>query len=202
MNVNAPARPYSETMDVDAFMAFLETRPKEERWDLIEGIAVMMAPPSMAHQRIALNLCELLNRAFSAQKLDLFAYHEIAIRLPGVFDFQPEPDVVVAPGPAGYELYAQDLRLVAELLSPSNTRTEIDKKLQRYREAPGNLYAALIEPREFLVEIHAKNRNWQPLILKRADDPIEMNEFALRCFVGDLYRGTPLDPRRADQLRA
>jgi Uma2 family endonuclease len=103
MNVNAPARPYSGAMDVDAFMAFLETRPKEERWDLIEGIAVMMAPPSMAHQRIALNLCELLNRAFSAQKLDLYAYHEIAIGVPGVFDFQPEPDVVVAPGTAGYE---------------------------------------------------------------------------------------------------
>ena len=31
MTVNAPARPYSGTMDVDEFMAFIETRPKEER---------------------------------------------------------------------------------------------------------------------------------------------------------------------------
>jgi hypothetical protein len=37
MAVNAPARAYSGGMDVDAFMAFLETRPKEERWHLIEG---------------------------------------------------------------------------------------------------------------------------------------------------------------------
>src|SRR5438067_12947439 len=79
MSVNAPARPYSGTMDVDEFMAFLEMRPKEERWHLIEGIAVMMAPPSLAHQRIAWNLCELLNRGFAAQSRDLFAYHEIAI---------------------------------------------------------------------------------------------------------------------------
>jgi Uma2 family endonuclease len=118
--------------------------------------------------------------------------------LPGVLNFQPEPDVVVTADRAGYELYAQDLRLVAEVLSPSNTRTEIDMKLHRYREAPGNLYAIVIEARELLVEIHAKNRNWQPLMLRQADDPIEMPEFGLRCSVDDLYRGTPLDPRWSD----
>jgi Uma2 family endonuclease len=160
MTMNAPALPYSGTMDVDEFMLFLDTRPKEERWHLIEGTAVRMAPPTLAHQRIAWNLCELLNRAFAAQRLDLFAYHRIAIRLPGVLDFQPEPDLVVAADRADYELYAQDLRLVAEILSPSNTRTEIDTKLRHYRETPGNLYAMVIEPREFLVEVYAKTRNW------------------------------------------
>jgi Uma2 family endonuclease len=59
MNVNTPAQPSSGTMDVDEFMAFLETRPDNERWDLIEGVAVMMAPPSYAHQRITRNFCEL-----------------------------------------------------------------------------------------------------------------------------------------------
>ncbi len=196
MSVNAPARPYSGTMDVNEFMAFLEMRPKEERWHLIEGVAVMMAPPSLAHQRIALNLCELLNRGFTAQSRDLYAYHEIAVRLPGVINFQPEPDVVVAPGTSGYELYAEDFRLVAEILSPSNTRAEIGLKLRRYREAPHNLYALVIEPREFLVEIYAKSRDWQLAIRTRPDDPIEMPEFGLRCLVGDLYRGTPLDPSR------
>jgi Uma2 family endonuclease len=197
MTVNAPARPVSGTMDVDEFMGFLEMRPKEERWHLIEGSAVMMSPPSLAHQRIALNLCELLNRSFAAQHSDLYAYHEIAIRVPGVVNFQPEPDVVVAPGTAGYELYTEHFRLVAEILSPSNTRREIGLKLRRYREAPDNLYAVVIEPRELLVEIHAKTHNWQPAILKSAGDPIEMPELGLRCRVADLYRGTPLDPQRA-----
>ncbi len=195
MTVNAPARPYSGTMDVDEFMAFLEMRPNEERWHLIEGVAVIMAPPSLAHQRVALNLCELLNRAFAAQSRDLYAYHEIAIRLPGVVNFQPEPDVVVAPGTAGRELYAEDFRLVAEILSPSNTRTEIDLKLHRYREAPGNLYAVVVDPHELMVEVQAKNRNWEPVVLRRRDDPIEMPEFGLRCSVVDLYRGTTVDPQ-------
>jgi Uma2 family endonuclease len=186
-------------MDVDEFMAFLEMRPKEERWDLIEGVAVRMAPHGLAHQRIAGNLCELLNSVFAAQRSNLFAYHEIAIHLPRVLNFQPQPDVVVAPGSAGPELYAQNFQLVAEILSPSNRRTEIDLKLQRYCQAASNLYAVVVEPHEILVEVHARSRNWEPIALRRRNDPIEMPEFGLRCAVGDLYRGTTLDPQtRAD----
>jgi Uma2 family endonuclease len=180
-------------MDLDEFMGFLETRPKEERWHLIEGIAVMMAPPTVAHQWIARNLSELFNRAFEAQGRDLRAYGEIAIRLPGLANFQPEPDVVVAPWPAGYELYADNFQLVAEFLSPSNRRHEIDLKLRRYREAPHNLYSVVIEPREFRVEIYAKSRNWQLVVLSRPNDLIDLPEFGLRCKVVELYRGTPLD---------
>ncbi|MEJ2378718.1 MAG: Uma2 family endonuclease [Pseudolabrys sp.] len=179
MTVNAPARPVSGTMDVDEFMAFLETRPDEERWDLIEGVAVMMGPPTLAHQRIALNLCELLNRSFSTERRDLYAYHEIAIHLPGVINFQPEPDVVVAPGTSGHEVYAERFLLVAEVLSPSNTSAEIALKLRRYREAPDNLYALTIEPREMRVEIYSRRADWQPAILTRLDDAIDMPDFGL-----------------------
>jgi Uma2 family endonuclease len=199
MTVNAPAppaEPWSGTMDVDEFMDFLETRPDGEHWELIEGVAVMMAPATPAHQRIAHNLCNLLLSAFVARRLDLFAYIDIGIRTRGVRNFQPVPDVVVLPGIAGYDLYSEHFQLVAEVLSPSNTRREIDLKLRRYREAPDNLYSLVIEPRAFLVEIHARRRNWEPATLARADDPIEMPEFGLTCRVGDLYRGTPLDPQR------
>ncbi len=194
MNVNAPS--LSGTMDVDEFMDFVQTRPKGERWDLIEGVAVMMAPASYAHQRITRNLCELLNSAFAAKRLDLFAYFDAGVRSPGVRNFQPQPDVVVVPGVAGYELYAERFQLVGEVLSPSNTRGEIALKLRRYREAPDNLYVVVIEPREFLVEIYARSRNWEAMVFRNAGDPIELPEFGLRCSVGDLYRGTPLDPRQ------
>ncbi len=74
-------------------------------------------------------------------------------------------------------------------------------KLRRYCEAPDNLYAVVIEPRECRVEIYAKRLDWRPMTLTKPDDPIEMPEFGLGCAVGDLYRGTPLDPqsRRAPQ---
>jgi Uma2 family endonuclease len=197
MNLNTPAPPLSGTMDVDEFMAFLEARPDGEHWDLIEGVAVMMATPNYAHQRIVSNLCQLLNSAFAARNLDLFAYFDVGVRSPDVRNFQPEPDVAVVPGVAGYDLYSERFQLVAEVLSPTNRRREIDLKLRRYCEAPHNLYSLVIEPREFLVEIYARRAAWQATILTNADDAIEMPEFGLSCCVADLYVGTPLDPRRA-----
>jgi Uma2 family endonuclease len=200
MIVNAPASESGAMkpgiMDVDAFMAFLETRPKGEHWDLIEGVAVMMSPAGYVHQQVASNFRDLLNVAFVAKDLDLYAFGEVGVRIPGVLDFQPEPDVAVVPGlPDVY--YFEYFQLAAEVLSPSNTRKLIDMKLRRYCEGPDNLYAVVIDPRKFWVEIYAKSRKWDPVILKRPDDVIEMPEFDLGCRVVDLYRRTPLDPRRA-----
>src|SRR5262249_20133111 len=144
----------------------------------------------LAHQRIALNLCALLHRAFRAQSRNLFAYPNIAVRVPGATCFQPQPDVVVATVPAAYDVFVEDFRLIAEILSPANTRAEIELKLRRYREGVNNLYVLLIEPRELRVEIHARSRNWQPLVLTNRNDRVEMPEFGLSCTVEDLYRDT------------
>jgi Uma2 family endonuclease len=136
MTANASAETFSGNMDVDEFMDFLQTRPDGEHWELIEGVAVMMAPASPVHQWIAYNFCNLLNSAFAARGLDLFACLDLGIRNIGLRNFQPEPDVVVLPGTPGYQSYSEHYRLVAEILSPSNTRREIDLKLRRYGEAP------------------------------------------------------------------
>jgi Uma2 family endonuclease len=193
MTVNAPS-PLSHTMNVDEFMAFMETRPKGEHWDLIEGVAVMMAPAGLVHQQVASNFRDPLNAAFAAKNLDLYAFGDIGVRIPGVLDFQPEPDVTVVPGMRD-AYYVEHFWLAAEVLSPSNTRKLIDMKLRLFCGAPDNLYAVVIEPRKFWVEIYAKRCAWEPVILKHADEVIEMPEFGLRCQVADLYRRTPLDPR-------
>ncbi|HEY7301211.1 MAG TPA: Uma2 family endonuclease [Xanthobacteraceae bacterium] len=196
MTVKAPAPGLAGSMDVDEFRAFLETRPHSERWDLIEGVAVMMVPPSYAHRRIAYNLCALLNNASAARRLDLLAYPGAGVRAPGVRNFQPEPDVVVLPGVAGYESYSEHFQLVAEIVSTTNTRRTIESKLHWYREGPYNLYALVIEPRLSLIDIHAKRAGWHPARLTSGDEAIEMPEFGLSCRVVDLYDGTPLDPKR------
>jgi Uma2 family endonuclease len=159
---------------------FLEPRPNSERWDLIDGIAVLMDPVTIVHRCIACNLAFLLDDAFRARRLDLLACVNDCVRNPGVKDFQPRPDVAVAPGPAGLELYSERYRLVAEVLSPTNMGLEIDLKLRRYCEAPDNLYALVIDPYEFRVEMYAKHRRWDRAVLASPDDAIDMPEFAVR----------------------
>ena len=48
-------------LTMEQFHAFRDERPKEEKWELIDGVPIMMPPPTLVHQRIADNLNQLLN---------------------------------------------------------------------------------------------------------------------------------------------
>ena len=36
----------------DQFLEFHMTRPDEERWQLVDGLAMMMTPPTRVHQKL------------------------------------------------------------------------------------------------------------------------------------------------------
>ena len=52
--------PVQDQMTVEEFLAFTETRPAEECWELIEGRPVLQASPTKPHQIIATNIGGLL----------------------------------------------------------------------------------------------------------------------------------------------
>jgi Uma2 family endonuclease len=201
MTVSLPKPIYPGPMTVDEYEAFLETRPEEERWQLIEGVAVLMTPPTYVHQRIGFNLATLLNSALSSQGLGLFAYVEGGVRAPGVANFQPTADVVVVPDDPDYLSYDLRFRFVAEILSPTNRRREIDLKATRYRAVESNLCLLVIDSRKLLVEMQSRVDGWVLRKLTKLEDEIVVPEFGFRCTLLDLYRRTPLDPERQTSKR-
>src|SRR5436190_24162824 len=48
-------------MSAAEFRAFQARRPDHERWELLGGMAMMMTPPTIAHNQIASNLERFLN---------------------------------------------------------------------------------------------------------------------------------------------
>src|SRR5258705_2733865 len=57
-------------LTMEQFHAFRDERPKEEKWELIDGVPMMMPPPTLVHQRIAANLDRLLNAHLEKVKPD------------------------------------------------------------------------------------------------------------------------------------
>src|SRR5262249_16974052 len=194
-DMTATARALSGDMQIGEFLKFIRPRPKEERWQLVEGIAIMMNPPTQVHQVISLNLCNLLQDAFRSQGLELLALTESGARVQGISNFLPRPDVIVIPGIAEYQTYADHFLLLAEVLSPSNTKGLIAQKLRRYKQHPDNLYCLVIDSRRAWVQLHAREMNWEPEALDGPAAVLALPDFGLRCAVGDLYRHTPLEPR-------
>jgi Uma2 family endonuclease len=195
MNTPFPVRADGK-FTVEEYLAFIESRPEEERWQLIDGIAMMMPPPTRRHQRIASNLARLLNAHLEKVRPDLYAYQEVGLMVPNVSSFRPEADVAVldSSGDGDDTLYTDRFYLVAEILSDGNTDKDIAAKSRRYLQHPSNLYFVLFEQKQVRVEARARAAGWEPVALQGLDAVLELPEWGFRATLADLYRGTSLVP--------
>jgi Uma2 family endonuclease len=195
MNTPFPVRTDGK-FTVEEYLAFIESRPEEERWQLIDGVAMMMPPPTRRHQRIASNLARLLNAHLEMVRPDLYAYQEVGLMVPDVSSFRPEADVAVldSSGDGDDTLYADRFYLVAEVLSDSNTDKDIAAKARRYLQHPLNLYFPLFDQKQVRVEVRARAAGWEPVVLERLDAVLELSAWGFRAALADLYRGTSLAP--------
>ena len=191
--MNAPAEKRKPSLlTEEQYQILLRTRPEEERWQLIDGVAVMMPPPTLRHQMIGGNLHRLLGDALDRSRPELGVLLESGLRIEGVPAFLPVPDLLVLDLPVGEGSYANRFYLTAEVLSDSNTEEYISLKVERYAQHPANLYSLVIGQKDFHVELWSRADAWKGVVLRSGDDLIELPEFGFRCAVRDLYRGTPL----------
>lgn len=185
------------SLSIDAFRAWTETRPDEERWELIDGVPVMMTPPTKAHQRIASNLERLLNDALARSSPERAAYQRVGLNLgPIVDNYDPEPDVVVIDvEESSDERYADRFYLIAEVVSASD-RPKIEGKREIYKlHEPCACVLTIRQDRhEVRIDLRAEN-SWTTQLLTRPTDELALAEFGLHCTLADLDRGTPLQAR-------
>jgi Uma2 family endonuclease len=184
-------------LSIEAFRAWSETRPDEERWELIDGVPMMMTPPTKAHQRIASNLERLLNDAMVRSLPERAAYQRVGLNLgPVVENYDPEPDVVVIDvAESSDERYADRFYLVAEVVSTSDRPTvEGKREIYKIHTACKCILTIQQDQHEVRVDLRVGN-NWMTQILTRPTDELALAEFGLRCTLADLYRGTPLQAR-------
>src|SRR6516162_7230670 len=105
----------------ELFRALYATRPDEEHWQLIDGVAVMMTPVTVVHQIIASNLQNLLSLSLRQRAPNLIALQQLGVNVaPSVKDYDPEPDVLVIDANIGRDLnarYIDRFYLAAEIVS-------------------------------------------------------------------------------------
>ena len=104
-------------LTVEQFLAFYDTPPDEEQWQLVDGGAILMTPHFLI-QRIARNLERLLNDELARSAPNLCAEQRIGIELlPQFPHYRPEPDVVVIdPEISARQRHVDRFYLVAEIL--------------------------------------------------------------------------------------
>src|SRR5947209_4097991 len=127
----------SAPLSIEAFRVWVESRPEKERWELIAGVPMMMAPPTHDHQRLTSNLERLLNDALEGSRPEFSAYQRVGLNLaPVVPDYDPEPDVaVISSNERGEIRYSDRFFLAAEIVSTSDQKT-VENKRDIYKRHP------------------------------------------------------------------
>lgn len=190
--MSAPARLEPGPWTVEQFDAFYRARPPSERWQLVAGMPVMMTPPTLVHQRIAMNVAMLLNLALPGVRPDLFALTQTGIRNPLMRDAAPEPDVAVVPGQVGAGHWADNVFLACEIVSPSNRRELIAAKQIVYERHPDNLVVLVVEQSRVAVQVSRRDDAWERRVISGLDTRLLLPEFGVDCALLEIYRGTPL----------
>jgi Uma2 family endonuclease len=183
-------------LTMEQFHAFRDTRPEKEKWELIDGVPMMMPPPTLMHQRIAGNLDRLLNAHLERVKPGWRADREVGVWLKGDEKYNPEPDVTVIDAAIALgQIYVGRFYFVAEVLSESDRKAVLDAKLAYYQLHDHNRCVLFIRQDRIGADQHDRqDGGWRSRRLRSATAQLAIPEIGSVGRLGDLYRFTPLDP--------
>ncbi|NDW06250.1 Uma2 family endonuclease [Jiella sp. 40Bstr34] len=182
----------------------MASRPEGETWELIDGLFVMQATPTIPHSVIASNIERLLNDALANVLPDLLACREVTIVMEAagiVGGGNYVPDVAVLDEADLQEglTSTATCHLAVEVVSPSDrkpiagsARPKIDIKLEGYRNLPSCMAILVVDQSEIAVmALIRTDQGWIESRYDSPDDEIALPDFGLKCKVADIYFRTP-----------
>ncbi len=190
-------------LTMEQFCAFRDERPKEEKWELIEGVPMMMPPPTLLHQTICGNIEAMINARLAVGMPGWRALQEVGIHLPADDRYNPEPDVTVVEAAAIQidQVYAERFYFVAEVLSNSNRpelRAGSDKpivlatKVDYYKLHEPCRGIMIVRQDQVSAELHTRGTSWTTIQLSQPADRIVFPDIGDIGPLAALYRHTPL----------
>jgi Uma2 family endonuclease len=187
-------------MTVEQFYAFADTRPDEEKWELIEGEPILNAAPSPMHQWIVRNV--VLALGFRERELNApwAVLPELGVRVSD--KDRPEPDVLVIPSDhRSLDPKERDIRNVIvafEVLSPSTEGRDLRWKRTAYTSLPSLTHYIAIAQDAVEVIVFARDDDFAERRIRSIDKAIELRSLGISLPVAEIYRDTGLGSDRVD----
>lgn len=195
MPTTAATQPMSEPHDqmtIREFLAFTQSRPDEERWELIEGVPVLNASPVNVHQIIIVNISTRL--MVHKEKTGALWVPSLGIgtRVPVSPRSLPQPDLFVQEGPATWEHTTGDALVIFEILSRSNTKADRDWRRRVYASVPNCQHYITVSMKSAEVTSFDSATAWKTRTIKGLTANLDLAALGLSIPLADIYRYTPL----------
>jgi Uma2 family endonuclease len=184
--------PPNEQMTIEEFLAFLETRPDEERWELIEGVPTLNASPVDYHQMIVANITTVLMVHKMATGATWHPMSGIGTRVPISAHSLPQPDVFVLEGAPTGQSTTSDALVIFEVLSRSNTKSDQAWRRKVYASVPNCQHYVTVSLKLQEITVFDRSTGWKPRKASGTAGAVELAVLGTTLRVEDVYRFVPV----------
>lgn len=182
-------------MTVKEFYAFTDTRPDDEKWELIDGEPILNASPSPVHQWIVRNILIALGNRERELKASWAILPGLGIRVSRTN--RPEPDLLIMPRAAFSADHAQrdtgEMIAAFEILSPSMADRDLRWKRTAYTSLPSLTHYIVVAQDAVDVVVFARDTGFAERRYRSLSDTIELPALGILLPVSEIYRDTGLE---------
>ena len=182
-------------MTVEEYFAFTDTRPDNEKWELIDGEPVLNASPSRLHQIILDNLVFLLGTIKRRQPQSWESTPGIGVRVSDTS--LPEPDLFIVPAGAArrdpYGRETSDVIATIEILSPSTAERDLRWKRVAYTSLSSLTHYIVIAQDAVDVVVFARDSGFVERRYTSLGDLLELPALGISLPLSEIYRDTGLE---------
>jgi Uma2 family endonuclease len=191
MTVRPKLKP-EQQLTIEEFLAFTDTRPDGERWELIEGVAIMNPSPVDYHQMVVANIVAYLIAHKQRTDASWFPMPGVGTRVPVSPRSLPQPDVFVKEGAATGSPVTDDALVLFEVLSRSNTKADQAWRRKVYASVPNCRHYVTVSLTRVEVDAYDRDDRWKKRTVTSIGDALALPALGLSIPVADIYRWTPL----------
>jgi Uma2 family endonuclease len=181
-------------MTVEDYFAFTDTRPDNEKWELIDGEPILNASPSPLHQTILGNLVYLLGSLQRLKQQSWEAIPGIGVRVSDTS--LPEPDVFILPaGTVRREPYRRETREVIvafEILLPSTAERDLRWKRTAYTSLPSLTHYIVVAQDTVEVVVFARDAGFKERRIRSISESLELPLLGISLPLSEIYHDTGL----------
>jgi Uma2 family endonuclease len=184
--------PEADQMTIKEFRALMRARPDGEKWELIEGVAVMSPSPTQWHQMIAANLAYLLMAHKTASGASWVPMLGVGTRVPVSRKSPPQPDIYVQEGPALPSDITSDALVLFEVLSKSNTKADQAWRRRVYASVANCQHYVTVATKTAEIVRYDRSSAWTESSFTELGARLALPTLQFECRLKDIYRFTPI----------
>ncbi len=181
-------------MSVEEFYAFTNTRPDEEKWELIDGEPILNASPNRLHQRILKNLVIGVSSFEGLPGVTWELLPGLGVRISD--RSRPEPDVLILPrdesASDSLDRDRNDVIVAFEILSPSTRDRDLRWKRTAYTSLSSLTRYMVIAQDAVDVVVFARDAGFADRHFRSITDRIELSAPGISLPLSVIYRDTGL----------